>query len=182
MTMLGMRHSEESKQKMRIARSRGGTCRHSEGYLLIRRPDHRFADVRGYVPEHRLVYERHHKCSLLANAIIHHINGIKTDNNIENLEATTRNNHPKIHQTGKRRPRDLVDRIHRAFLNTISERMSGVICAVCEIPYTEVGMRANWRRIADGYICKKCNKTIFESNLRQIGYYRYKPACIDTDA
>ena len=34
---------------------------------------------------HRLIYENHHKCCLLSNADIHHIDGDKLNNSIENL-------------------------------------------------------------------------------------------------
>lgn len=146
-------------------------CKHSEGYLLRLRKDHPLSDVRGYVAEHRIVYEEHYKCCILPWTIIHHRNGIKTDNQVENLELTTRRCHPKIHFTGRRRPRDLVDRVHQSFMNRIKERMGGLTCSVCGINYV-VGIKANWRRIADGYMCRRCDRTIFESNLRQVGYYR----------
>ena len=39
-----------------------------------------------YVKEHRWLYEQHYGIKLLPHQTIHHINGIRTDNRIENLE------------------------------------------------------------------------------------------------
>ena len=44
---------------------KGGRKIDSNGYVLIWKPDHPFADVKGYVLEHRLVVEEHLKCILL---------------------------------------------------------------------------------------------------------------------
>jgi len=49
-----------------------------------------------YVAEHRMVWEKN-RGKLLKNQVVHHLNGIKTDNRIENLFATTR----PLHHTTK---------------------------------------------------------------------------------
>jgi len=58
----------------------------NRGYLELLMPDHPQANCAGYVREHRLVMERHLGRSLKKNEVVHHINGIKTDNRIENLQ------------------------------------------------------------------------------------------------
>lgn len=52
---------------------------------------------KGVVPEHRRVYEEYYLCSLLPWVQIHHINGDKRDNRIENLKPLNRSQHKKFH-------------------------------------------------------------------------------------
>ena len=55
------------------------------GYILIYSPKHPLRAKDKRVQEHRLVMEKHLGRYLLSTEIIHHINGIKDDNRLENL-------------------------------------------------------------------------------------------------
>ncbi|MBX4189780.1 HNH endonuclease [Candidatus Parcubacteria bacterium] len=69
----------------------------NHGYVLIYTPFHPDRNAIGYVREHRLVMEKHIGRRLSPREIIHHKNGIKNDNRVENLELTTRKYHLSHH-------------------------------------------------------------------------------------
>jgi hypothetical protein len=79
---------------------KGGRTISSHGYVRIKLSEHPFADVAGYVYEHRLVMEKVLGRYLNQGEIVHHINGIKTDNRPENLSlAKNIGVHKALHRT-----------------------------------------------------------------------------------
>ena len=71
----------------------GGRAIHSKGYIYLLKPDHPNATQKGYVMEHRLVMENKIGRLLKDFEEVHHRNGIKSDNRIENLELVTNRTH-----------------------------------------------------------------------------------------
>lgn len=77
----------------------------SHGYIVVLAPDHPHAGNYGYVYEHLLIWEQHNG-KLPDNMHIHHLNGIKNDNRIENLVAINPSEHHKLHQAQAKRIRE----------------------------------------------------------------------------
>ena len=86
------------------AKAKGRRIGGKGGYFQIKLyPDDFFysmARADGYVMEHRLVMARHLKRPLEQWEAVHHKNGNKQDNRIENLELTDRHNHISDHNKG----------------------------------------------------------------------------------
>lgn len=79
---------------------KGGRLEHGDGYIMIYSPDHPNVNKSGYMLEHRLVMEKHIKRFLLSTEEVHHINGIKNDNRIENLQILSKSIHAKLEMLG----------------------------------------------------------------------------------
>lgn len=95
----GSHHSKEAKRKM-SKRKKGiyvgakhnswkGGRKKDKGYVYLYLPNHPNCNSRNYVAEHHIVMEAHLGRTLLPTEIVHHINGIRDDNRIENLMLFT---------------------------------------------------------------------------------------------
>lgn len=81
---------------------KGGICRNGPYRMVICYPDSPFFSMARransdsstyYIQEHRLVMAKHLGRCLDKSEMVHHCNGIKTDNRIENLYLTTKAKH-----------------------------------------------------------------------------------------
>jgi transposase-like protein len=72
----------------------GSTCQNGDGYIRIK--------VNGkWVLEHRHLMEQHQGRKLELFEDVHHINGDRADNRIENLQILDRDEHASLHQSGQ---------------------------------------------------------------------------------
>jgi len=73
---------------------KGGRSVASNGYILVRvGTGHHLADIRGYAYEHRLVAEQKLGRPLRRGEIVHHLNGIKSDNRPANIDVVPSHAH-----------------------------------------------------------------------------------------
>ena len=69
----------------------GYICEYKNGY-----------NKKGNIKQHRRIMEDYLGRKLKPDEIVHHKNGIKTDNRIENLEVMTRSEHSRLHREAEK--------------------------------------------------------------------------------
>lgn len=78
---------------------KGGRKKNNRGYVFILLPEHSNSDRNGYIYEHRTIMEKEIGRYLTKEEVVHHINGIKDDNKIENLMLFANDSeHTKYHK------------------------------------------------------------------------------------
>jgi uncharacterized protein (DUF1330 family) len=76
---------------------KGGKVVITNGYIEILNRKHPFCNQHGYVREHRLIVEKHIGRYLTPKEVVHHINGDKHNNCLDNLMAfSSQANHMKF--------------------------------------------------------------------------------------
>lgn len=100
----------------------GGIRKTQTGYIQILMPDHPRADTAGYVMQHILVFEEHTGISVPTNCAIHHLNGNKSDNRIENLCLMDKIAHTVFHHTGAKRSKETKEKISAKAKERLSDK------------------------------------------------------------
>jgi hypothetical protein len=125
--LVGKRRSQETKKKIGDGnRHRKNSVAHAHGYVRIYMPGHpRAGKGTPYVLEHILVWEKANGCYLPRGDAIHHLNGIKNDNRIENLARMTHGEHASIHMIEKHQFRNALQARIRQLEEKVRELEGG---------------------------------------------------------
>lgn len=76
------------------------------GYILLYMPEHPNASKNGLIMEHRVIMEQHLGIIIPKEFAVHHINGIKDDNRIENLSVMTNSAHSAYHNRSDKKQKN----------------------------------------------------------------------------
>lgn len=134
-------------------RWRGGQTITKDGYVNVWAPGHPYAKDGRYVLEHRLVMEEHLGRYLKPDEVIHHRNGVKADNRLENLELKTHSQHMADHGVdgGYRRLPGFLPKLAMV----VSVEPAGVQ------PVYDLVMDGPWHNfVANGIVVHNCGKTL----------------------
>jgi len=85
----GWKHTEETREKMKGIKKRG--VKQSQGYRLVYQGNGK------YQLEHRYMVEKFLGRKLSSNEKVHHIDGDRLNNSIENLILCSQSEHIKLH-------------------------------------------------------------------------------------
>lgn len=99
----------------------GGVRTTSHGYRQIFKPEHPRADSMGYVMEHIVVFESESGITIPKNCCIHHLNGNKSDNRIQNLCMMTHGGHTAFHHTGTKLSEETINKIKQSKRRKMNE-------------------------------------------------------------
>jgi hypothetical protein len=127
---------------------KGGRIRTNQGYYLLYLPDHPLCESKGYVLEHRYVWEQYNIAILLPWAEVHHKDKNRDNNNIDNLEAMTYSQHLSLHKRGIARMTE-----HRICANCLSDKtfMKRSVTGEKIFPFWYILDRSN-----GFYLCHNC--------------------------
>ena len=86
---LAIKNKILAKKGKRSSHWKGGKHVDRLGYVQVWKPEHPNARMAGYIHEHRLVMSEHLGRPLKSHENVHHKNGNRADNRLENLELWT---------------------------------------------------------------------------------------------
>jgi hypothetical protein len=140
--------------KCKAAAQRGVELSHGKTYI---RPDGYVAvktGIRSYDLEHRLVMAKAIGRSLTTDEHVHHLNGDKADNRIENLQLMTNTEHQKLHdfpQTRSGRVKLTCKLCGREYERKASRAKESSYCsAACRLDVQHEAARAYWAAKREG--------------------------------
>lgn len=132
----------------------GGKTKDMAGYIVL-------SNLGNRITEHRYIMEQHLGRKLRKEEEVHHINGIKDDNRIENLEILDKSTHATITLTGRVLSKETKAKISKANrgMKRSDDARERMRLAQLEYINSKTTIERN---------CKYCNKSYQTKNSRKI--------------
>lgn len=148
---------------------KGGKKLTKYGYILALSHGHHRADKGGYVLEHILVFEKATGIEVPKDCCVHHINGNKQDNRIENLCLMTKKAHTLLHHCGTNRSLETKKKISEAAKKWLSDKTKHPQYKNIDIEGI-LKLRSSGATIKS--ICEKCNicKSTYYKKVKEKSY------------
>ena len=117
-----------------------------EGYLVFKKWK---GDKTNYV--HRLVMEHHLNRKLNSNELVHHLNGIRTDNRVKNLEVVSISSHISIHKR-KIKSCFVCGKVNNGYMSGLSNTKERFAQGMCRRHYSQLrnGTLNVWKEVNNG--------------------------------
>ncbi len=141
------------------------------GYIMEYHPEHPRSDGNGYVFAHIVAYEKHTGTNVPDGYVVHHLNGIKTDNSPQNLVMLTRGDHTVLHHKGKKRGEETKKKLSMWAKDRLTDPSKHPLFKDLDIEAIKKD-RASGMEVRD--ICKKYGISKYTYYKRITGYRRKK--------
>lgn len=132
--------AKRGKRGSQASNWKGGRYKNKEGYILIWD-----SEKKRYVPEHRAFMEQYLGRKLSKEEDVHHKNGIKDDNRIDNLAVVNKSLHTLIHE--QENPNKHIRKESKKCAFPECETLTSSKYGLCAKHY-----KAQWGRLKNGTI------------------------------
>lgn len=141
------------------------------GYVMEYHPEHPRADSRGYVFAHIVAYEKHNGTRVPDGFVVHHINGVKTDNNHANLMMMPFGEHTAFHNKQRKMSAEAKAKISAKSKARLSDPSNHPLFLTLDVASIKTD-RASGLSVKD--ICSKYGISKYTYYTRITGYRRKK--------
>lgn len=135
-----------------------------KGYVVLYMPEHPNATKHGVIMEHRYVMSLHLCRPLENDERVHHINGDRKDNKIENLKLMSHGEHTAFHHKGTKQSAETKNKISQKAIERLKDKRN-------HPSYREIDIKALVDRVVLG---EKVTDVCNEYGICRYTYYKKK--------